>query len=75
MRMKKTRIRDSVYGLSTSKNCGLGISSWSSWLELVTAMSRGRRDPKLGGDFIFQLPADDQKLTEAPAANKSLLLY
>jgi hypothetical protein len=74
--MKKTRIRASVYGLSTSKNCGLGISSWSSWLELVTgAMSRGARDPELGGDFIFQLPADDQKLTEAPAANKSLLLY
>ncbi len=60
-RLRKTRIRSSACGASTS-NCWLGISSWRSWLDLVTgALSRaGGRDRELGGDFILQLPADGQ---------------
>jgi len=52
------------------------LVSWSSWLDLVTgAMSRpGGRDRKLGGGFSFQLQQMISS-TEAPATNKSLLLY
>ncbi len=54
-RLRKTRIRTSACGSSTS-NCWLGISSWRSWLDLVTgAMSRAGRDPELGADFIINL--------------------
>ncbi len=75
MRLRKPRIRTSACGSSTW-NSWLGISSWSSWLDLATgAMSRPRgRDCELGGDFSFQLQQMISS-TEAPATNKSLLLY
>ncbi len=65
-RLRKTRIRTSACGSSTS-NCGLGIRSWSSWLELVTgAMSRGGRDPELGGAFISI--CEQQQMIDSSAA-------
>ncbi len=53
------------------------VAGARSWLDLVTgAMSRPRgRDRELGGDFSFQLQQMISSSHEAPATNKSLLLY